>query len=92
MNEGTHWGQGYNQPTKGCSAEERPNKRPLTLTLTLTHSNIKFYENPSSGSRVFPCGRTNGQTDMMRLVIASRYFFNAPKKQARIISLKSKIK
>jgi hypothetical protein len=36
MNEGTHWGQGYNQSTKGCSAEERPNKRPLTLTLTLT--------------------------------------------------------
>jgi hypothetical protein len=24
MNEGTHWGQGYNQPTKGCSAEEGP--------------------------------------------------------------------
>jgi hypothetical protein len=33
MTEGTHWGQGYNQPTKGCSAEERPKKRPLTLTL-----------------------------------------------------------
>jgi hypothetical protein len=32
MNEETHWGQGYNQPTKGCSAEERPNKRPLTVT------------------------------------------------------------
>jgi hypothetical protein len=32
MNEGTYWGQGYNQPTKGFSAEERPNKRPLTLT------------------------------------------------------------
>jgi hypothetical protein len=31
MNEGTHWGQGYNQPTKGCSAEERPNKRPLNF-------------------------------------------------------------
>jgi hypothetical protein len=31
MNEGTHWGQGYNQPPTGCSAEERPNKRPLTL-------------------------------------------------------------
>jgi hypothetical protein len=31
MNEGTHWGQGYNEPTKGCSVEERPNKRPLTF-------------------------------------------------------------
>jgi hypothetical protein len=35
MNEGTHWGQGYNKPPTGCSAEERPNKRPLTLTLTV---------------------------------------------------------
>jgi hypothetical protein len=28
-----------------------------------TYSNIKFHENPSSGSRVIPCG-TEGQTDM----------------------------
>ena len=27
------------------------------------YSNIKFYENPSSGSRVVPCGRTDGHTD-----------------------------
>jgi len=27
-----------------------------------TSSNIKFYENPSSGSRVFPCGQIDGQT------------------------------
>ena len=26
------------------------------------YSNIKFNENPSSGSRVFPCGRSDGQT------------------------------
>jgi len=25
--------------------------------------NIKFHENPSSRSRAFPCGRTDGQTD-----------------------------
>jgi hypothetical protein len=25
------------------------------------YTNIKFYENPSSGRRVFPCGRTDGQ-------------------------------
>jgi hypothetical protein len=24
------------------------------------HSNIKFHENPSSGSGVVPCGRTDG--------------------------------
>jgi len=27
-----------------------------------TYSNIKFRENPFSGSRVVPCGRTDGQT------------------------------
>jgi len=27
------------------------------------YSNITFYENPSSGSRVVPCGRTDRQTD-----------------------------
>ena len=26
-------------------------------------SNIKFNENPSSGNRVVPCGRTDGRTD-----------------------------
>jgi len=28
------------------------------------YSNMKFQENPSSGSRVFPCGRTDGRADM----------------------------
>ena len=27
------------------------------------YSNVKFHENPSSGSRVFPCGQTDGQLD-----------------------------
>jgi len=39
------------------------------------YSNIKFYENPSSGSRVVPCGRT----DMTKLIFAFRNFTNAPK-------------
>jgi len=26
------------------------------------YSNVKFNENPSSGSRVYPCGQTDGQT------------------------------
>jgi len=26
------------------------------------HTHIKFHENPSSGSRVFPCGQTDWQT------------------------------
>ena len=39
------------------------------------YSNIKFDENPSHGSRVVPCGRT----DMMKLIVAFRNFANAPK-------------
>jgi hypothetical protein len=27
------------------------------------YSNIKFHENPSSGSRVVPCGRTDGHDE-----------------------------
>jgi hypothetical protein len=38
-------------------------------------SNIKFHENPSSGSRVVPCERT----DMTKLIVAFRNFANAPK-------------
>ena len=40
------------------------------------YSNIKFHENPSSGSRVVPCG----QTDMTKLIVAFRNFANAPNK------------
>ena len=36
--------------------------------------NIKFYENPSGGNRVVPCGRTDGQTDMTKLIVAFRSF------------------
>jgi len=50
-------------------------------------SDIKFHENPSSGSRVVPCGQIEGQadgrtdrrTDMMKLIFAFRNFANAPK-------------
>jgi hypothetical protein len=48
------------------------------------YSNIKFPENPSSGSRVFPCGRADGQTDradMTKLMVAFRKFSNAPKNE-----------
>ena len=46
-------------------------------------SNIKFHENPSSGRWVVPCGRnerrTDGQTATTKLIVAFRYFLNAPK-------------
>jgi len=45
------------------------------------YSGIKFRENPSSGSRVFLCGKSVGQTDMMELIIAFNKFSNAPKDQ-----------
>ena len=41
-----------------------------------TYSNTKFHENPSSGSRVLPCGRA----DMTKLTVAFRNFANAPQK------------
>ena len=48
------------------------------------YSNIKFHENPSNGSRVVPCGRTDGrrgrQTDRTKLIVAFRNFTNAPNK------------
>ena len=42
------------------------------------YSNAKSRENPSSGSRVFPCG----QTDMTKLKVAFRNFANAPTKKS----------
>jgi hypothetical protein len=41
--------------------------------------NIKFYENPSSGGRVVPCGKTGGRTDMKKLIVVFRNFVNVSK-------------
>jgi hypothetical protein len=38
--------------------------------------NIKFHQNPSSGSRVVPCGRTDGQTEITKLIVTFRNFVN----------------
>jgi hypothetical protein len=38
-------------------------------------STIKCHQNPSSGSRVIP----NGRTDMTKLIVYFRNFANAPK-------------
>jgi hypothetical protein len=43
-------------------------------------SNIEFYKNPSSGSRV-PCGRTDKHDE----IVAFRDFANAPNKDRFII-------
>jgi hypothetical protein len=50
--------------------------------------NIKFYENPSCGSRVVPCGQPNGQPDgRTALQGNSRFcnFLNAPKTACHIL-------
>ena len=44
------------------------------------YSNTNFHENPSCGSRVVPCGRT----DMKEMIVAFRNFANAPKKRHNI--------
>ena len=43
-------------------------------------SDIEYNENRRSGSRVFPCGWTDGRTDMTKLIVTFRIFANAPKK------------
>jgi hypothetical protein len=43
------------------------------------YSNIKFHKILSNGSRVVPCGRTDRQTDMMKLIVIFCNFANAPK-------------
>jgi hypothetical protein len=53
------------------------------------YTNITFHENPSGGSRVVPCGRTDRQTeggtdgqretDMTKLIVAFRNFAKARK-------------
>ena len=42
-------------------------------------SNIKFHEDPSSGSQVIPRGRTDKRAEMTMLILAFRNFAKAPK-------------
>ena len=44
-------------------------------------SNIKFQESLSRGSRVVASGQTDGRAGMMKLIVASLNFGNAPKKR-----------
>jgi len=36
---------------------------------------MKFLENPSCGSRVVPCGRTDRRTNMTKLIVAESRVF-----------------
>ena len=53
-------------------------KLEFSLQIFEKSANIKFRQAPSSGTRVVPCGRTDGRTDM-KLIVASRNFAKAPK-------------
>ena len=43
------------------------------------YSNTKCHENQSGGSRVVPCGQTDGWLYMTKLIVAFRNFANVPK-------------
>jgi hypothetical protein len=45
-----------------CYSCQIPIKRAFSSQIFERYSNIKFHENPSSGSRVVLCGRTEKQT------------------------------
>jgi hypothetical protein len=49
------------------------------LTVFEKYSNIKFNENPSSGSQVVPCGRTDEEINMMKLIVLLHNLINTPK-------------
>jgi len=52
---------------------------------------MEFHENPTSGSRVVPCGQTDGRTDIKKLIFALRNFGNAPKNEPVCVFLLLKL-
>jgi hypothetical protein len=51
-----------------------------------------FNENPSSESRAVPCGRTDGQTDVTKLIAACRNFAKAPKNCIQIDAILRRVR
>jgi len=51
-------------------------KRRFSQPIFGKYSNIKFHENPSSGSRVVPCGQTDVKTVMTMLTVVLSNFVN----------------
>jgi hypothetical protein len=64
----------------------------------LERTNIRFYQNPSSGSRVGSCGERDGQTDrqkdgrtdMTKVIVAFRNFAKASKEAKFALELAMK--
>ena len=49
-------------------------KLEFSLQISEKYSNINFNENPSSASRVVPCGQTDGCTDKTKVTVAFHNF------------------
>jgi hypothetical protein len=65
-------------------------KLELSGRIVEKFSYIKFHEIPSSGNRVVPCGETDGQTDMTKLIVAFCKFANAPKNPDKTLQITSR--
>jgi hypothetical protein len=57
----------------------------ISRQMFVKNSNIKFNQNPSCGSRDVPNGRTDEQTDMMKLIVAFRNFAKGLKNENKIV-------
>jgi hypothetical protein len=47
------------------------------------YCNIKFHQNPSSGSRRVPCGRPDGRIEKMKLIVTFCNFVNVAEQHLR---------
>jgi len=62
-------------------------KLVFSLQIFEKYSNIKFHENLSRGSRVVPCGKIDGRTDLSKQLVAFQNFANALKNNFLHLSL-----
>jgi hypothetical protein len=62
----------------GCSCQDLNETCILSTDFRKILQSVKFLDNPSAGSQVIPCGRT----DMTNLIVAFRSFVNTPPKNA----------
>ena len=51
----------------------------MKLGFSKYNLNIRFNEKLSSGSRIVPCGRTDRQTDITKIIVVFRNFVKSPK-------------
>jgi hypothetical protein len=55
------------------------------------YTDIKLHENPFSGSRIVPCGQTDRQTDMTKIIVAFSNFTKAPVKSIILQRVKKSV-